>query len=518
MQAQVIQYLLPDDLDLPGLEAHLRERHRFLEDPPSRQEQRFLDSFDWRIWQAGGELMYEQRAQLGRLCWLPRKGDRLAECVELPEPPRNAEPLPAGELRERIAGALQMRVLLPLVVVRQQCRTLRLLNEDDKTVLRLLLQDNQFASPDGRRKGELEGRLELIPLKGYHKPLQQLRTELDRLGLKSVRESLFESALIGIGRHPMDYSSKLNYRLDPEARSDVTAKHILLSLLDTLEANVEGAKADLDSEFLHDLRVASRRSRSAMSQIKGVFDPRELEPFRKGFAWIGQITGPTRDMDVYLLKYPAYRDSLPQRLRSDLTPFHEFLHRQHQQAQQAMVRKLNSPHFRKLIKSWRQWLEEPVPKISFQPNALQPISRLADRRIHKIYKRVLKDGRLVKPDSPPERLHELRKDCKKLRYLMEFFQSLYPKPQIRELIKRLKALLDNLGDFQDFQVQATAIGHFGEQMLQEGASVATLIAMGALVGDLLKQQDKARQEFAELFAQFDSKQNRQAFEGLFGGS
>jgi CHAD domain-containing protein len=147
---------------------------------------------------------------------------------------------------------------------------------------------------------------------------------------------------------------------------------------------------------------------------------------------------------------------------------------------------------------------------------MRPIAELADSRIRKVFKRVRKEGAAIYEDSPAEALHELRKDCKKLRYLIEFFQSLYPKPEIRELIKQLKILLDNLGEFQDLQVQAEALEDFGEQMLKEGAPARTLMAMGILVGQLLTRQVQAREEFFNLFNQFSSEQNVQAFNQLFG--
>ena len=406
---------------------------------------------------------------------------------------------------------------MPVVRIDQQLQSIRVLNEDEKTVLRLILQTSQFSSPDEKQTGALEGRLVLKPVKGYEGPFKKMQTELESHGLQPLTESLFEASVSALGSRPGDYSSKLNYQLNPEGRCDATAKQILLSLLSTLEANVEGAKANLDSEFLHDLRVATRRSRSAMGQIKGVFDERELEPFKKGFAWLGQVTGPTRDMDVYLLKFDDYQLSLPQKIRQDLEPFRDFLLAHHKKAHTELVRKLNSPHFRKLMKEWRQWLEEPVANISFQPNAVRPIAALANQRIFKIYKRLLKDGRAIKSDAPAESLHDLRKDCKKLRYLMEFFQSLYPKTEISELIKQLKVLLDNLGDFQDLQVQAETIESFGDEMLKEGAPARTLMAMGILVGNLLGRQEQARNEFAALFDSFNAEENAQAFKKLFRG-
>ena len=55
-----------------------------------------------------------------------------------------------------------------------------------------------------------------------------------------------------------------------------------------------------------------------------------------------------------------------------------------------------------------------------------PIERVASERIWRMYKKVLKAGRAVTADGPAEEMHELRKDCKKLRYLIEFFHEPLP--------------------------------------------------------------------------------------------
>ncbi len=515
MAPQPISYLLPDGLDLDALKRQLAELNTLREEALSEAGQTFYDSFDWRIWQAGGELVQE-RDDLTRVCWIDRKSSEYQACELTDTIPGFSRQLPAGLLRERLEQTLEMRVLLPLVRITQQRRTLRVLDEEEKTVVRVVLQENHYASLDGKQTGELDGRVLLKPLKGYESHFEALHAQLEKMGLIAAEQSLFEDALVGIGRKPGDYSSRLNYMLDPDARADATAKKIMLSLLDTLEANVNGTKANLDSEFLHDLRVATRRTRSAMTQIKSVFEPKQLAPFKEGFDWLGKITGPTRDLDVYLLQYPEYRASLPTAVQADLEPFHDFLIKQHEAAQGALVKKLNSPHFRKLVKSWRAWLNQPVPKQPKAPNAQRPISALADQRIRKLYDKVMQGGEAVKPDSPPERLHDLRKDCKKLRYLMEFFQSLYPKPEVRQLIREMKILLDNLGEFQDLQVQAESLEELGQQMLKEKAPASALMAMGILVGKLFERQAKARDEFADLFAAFSSESNRGAFQKLFG--
>jgi CHAD domain-containing protein len=507
--------MLPDELDLDGLKRILSESYRFSEDVPVKVKQTYYDSFDWRVWQAGGELLHEQGEQ-GKLCWVSRKNHQQLACQSIESPPGFPQEMNQGPVQDRLLPLLEMRVLLPMVQVNQQRYTLRILDEEEKTVARVILQCNQFSAVKGRLKGELDGRIVLQPLKGYEKEFLELKQQLASLKLRPSEQSLYDDALLGIGRKPGDYSSKLNFRLDPDAPAHVTARQIMLSLLNTLEANIDGTKANLDSEFLHDLRVATRRTRSAMSQIKGVFDPDQLASFKRAFGWIGQITGETRDLDVYLLKFPDYRAALPKAMQGDLDPLHTFLQQHHQQAQAELVKKINSPHFRKHLKSWRSWLQSPGEQSDQTPNAMHPTAKLADKRISKLFKRVLKDGLDIGHDTPAERLHDLRKDCKKLRYLMEFFQSLYPKPAIRELIKALKVILDNLGEFQDLEVQAHSLEKFGELMLKEGAPASALMAMGILVGKLFERQQQARSEFVDLFTEFSSESNQIAFQQLFG--
>ena len=294
MAPQPLSYLLPDGLDLEAVRHLLAESNSLREEALSEAVQTFYDSFDWRVWLAGGELLQEQD-DVARLCWVNRRSGEMEECESIESASGFPRDLPAGPLRERLSSVLEMRVLMPLVTITQKQRTLRVLDDEEKTVVRVVLQENLYVSIDGKRQGDLEGRLLLKPLKGYDEYFSALQDRLEKLKLVPAERTLCEDALAGIGRKPGDYSSKLNYMLDPEARSDATAKKIMLSLLDTLEANVEGTKTNLDSEFLHDLRVATRRTRSAMSQIKSVFEPRELNPYKEGFGWLGRVTGATRD-------------------------------------------------------------------------------------------------------------------------------------------------------------------------------------------------------------------------------
>jgi CHAD domain-containing protein len=511
------EYLIPEGTGSGDVRELIRARMRYIEDPASEVTRRFFDSFDWRLYLGGAFL--EERLESGRRRLLFRKfrGDETDSWQNIDVDPGLLRDLPKGPVRERLEPLLGIRRLLPLFEVRSRRQILCLLNEDDKTVVRLLLEENWLRDQARDSAKPLATRIRLLPVRGYEAEMRETaRMLIDDLGLKSAGTVVLIEALAVAGRQPGDYSSKLDYHLDSDARADATAKEILLGLLETLEANVEGAKASLDSEFLHDLRVATRRTRSALTQIKGVFPPELVEDYKTRFAWVQQITGPVRDLDVYLLDFDGYQASLPAPLQPKLEPLQEFLVAHYDEAQKAMAQALGSRKFRSLLESWRSFLQAPVPEHPTAPNAMRPSKEVADERIWRMYRRVRKEGRAIAPDSPAEELHELRKSCKKLRYLLEFFSSLYPRTRIGALVKMLKVLLDNLGRFQDRAVQAGHLREIAEQMSVEGrAETETLLAMGALVGDLLGQQQRARVELARVFADFDAPGNRGLFRDLF---
>ena len=356
-------------------------------------------------------------------------------------------------------------------------------------------------------------------MRGYPQPFAAVGNLLtEGLGVTATKRGLIDEALHAIGKSAGNYSTKLSFEFDPTMRSDQAAKQIHLFLLGIIEANVPGVKANLDSEFLHDLRVAVRRTRSALTQFKGVFNGAESDKFKKRMAWIGDITGPTRDMDVFLLGFVKYLECIPERFHQDLVPLHLFLENHQRMEHRAMVNKINSPHFRRSLKEWRIFLQMPAEENTQAPKAALPVLHLANKRIYKMFQHVVKQGMAISDESPAEDLHRLRKSCKTLRYLMEFFQSLYPNKKISSLIKSLKKLLDNLGAFQDFEVQAEKIRENARHMVGEGeVPHATLMAMGMLIDGLLRRQQHVRTEFADCFADFSQADNQRMFQSLFTG-
>jgi CHAD domain-containing protein len=521
MNPMTTDYLLPPEQDMDAIADTICAALCCAQEPPAAGERRFFDSFEWSLYHAGAALAEIREGDRRELVWqdLAETDAVLARQGIDAEPGLIAE-LPPGPVHERLAPVLGVRRLLPLVTLASTSRTLRVLNDDDKTVVRILLEQARVVGDGEEPDAPLPARLRLVGVRGYDDECEAARERLaELLPLGPAPAPLLLDALAAIGRRPGGYSSKLDYRLEPDARAEAATRTILLGLLDTIEANVDGTRRNLDAEFLHDLRVATRRTRSALGQIKGVLPEAVVADFKERFAWLQQVTGPVRDLDVYLLDFPTLKADLPAALREDLEPLKDWLTGHYGEAQQRLADELAGERFVELLREWRAFLQAPSPPGTDRgaKQAASPIRRVADKRIRRMHRRVLDEGRAIAEASPPEELHELRKSCKKLRYLMEFFQSLYPADDIKELIKQMKVLLDNLGGFQDLAVQAAHLRETAAAMqAADAAPLGTLLAIGALIGHMLEQQQRARREFACIFADFDSDANAVLFARLFG--
>jgi len=568
MSPPTIEYAIPATVEHRALAEAIAAQHLCSENPPLRLSRRIYDTFDWRLFAADLGLEWASTVASGAATDAPvgafngigmgssrqtappasasPQGSAPAQLLCLhslrdpaapirqpfaPEPGFLSE-LPNGVVRERLEGLLDIRRLLPMAELISTQIRLRLLNEDGKTVVSVVIESNRVRCPAAGGEADLSARLRLKAVRGYRHAFALAERWLqEQFALEPADQHQLLEALRGAGQHPGGYSSKLDYRLDPGERADSAAKAIHRGLLRTLEANIEGTRANLDSEFLHDLRVATRRTRSALSQIKDVFPAEEVADFKERFAWLQQVTGPTRDLDVYLLDFPELERRLPPSLGADLKPLQELLAGQYETVQADLARALGSRRFRELLRDWRGFLDAPLPSApGGQPpsedrparpkRALQPIKRVADQRIRKMLARVRAEGSAITDASPPEELHELRKSCKKLRYLMEFCQSLYEPARIREQIKQTKVLLDNLGRFQDTAVQAQHLRDTAESAgcLEGGLPPVTLLAMGALIGQLIDEQRRARAAFSAVFDGFNSDANAARFDALLGES
>ncbi len=485
------------------------------------RQQTWLDTFDWRLYRAGLELEYEHAARGGRLLLSKDEVPQAEQPVDnwRRDRPHLAEDLPAGPVRDQVVRLARPRALLPVATTAGPVSVTRLLNADGKTVARLVV--DHPAVTRGGQTISLPARLAIAEVRGYPGQARKAARLLAGVpGVGAAQSSSFLDAVAALGLHPGDYSGGVHAEITARMPAPVAVATVLLGLLDTLEQNVDGVLRDIDTEFLHDLRVAVRRTRSGIKLLGDVVPG--AGPYAPEFKWLGDLTTPTRDLDVYLLGFGALTAQLVAASPADLEPFRAFLARRRSRETRRLAAGLRSARFHTLTGHWRKVLLEAQDSGRKGPGQaasggswVLTADELAVARTARVFRKVVAQGDAITAGSPPEALHNLRKRCKELRYVLEFFASLYDPAAYRKVLGDLKQLQDVLGEFQDSQVQREEIHALADAMLAERAApAATLLAMGELAANLAQRQAEARANFARRFTAFAGPAGQQRVRDL----
>jgi CHAD domain-containing protein len=301
-----------------------------------------------------------------------------------------------------------------------------------------------------------------------------------------------------------------SYELTPDDRADESLRKILHHLHDAISSNVDGVIDDEGVEFLHDLRVANRRTRTVLSQIKGVLESSVVERFSPEFKWLGVVSGPCRDLDVTLLELHILRERIGIR-EDELDSFHRFLSDMRTTEHNLLVEALRSPRLSQLLEGWNACLSSEVTEEG-QPLASSPIIEVASPRILKAFNRIRKRGEGVDSEATAELLHRLRIDGKKLRYLLEFFSGLYPARTVTRCIKQLKRIQNVLGEFSDTEVQLALIGEFEKESSTSAVSTDRTSQLRDAIGT---RRSELRTEIVDRLRYFVGSDNRRRYRKTF---
>ena len=286
--------------------------------------------------------------------------------------------LEAGALRDALVPIVEVRALLPLVHVHSRVHGIDVLDTERKTVVRMTLEQPAAVTSSSSHR-PLRPRVRLAGVRGYDDELAAVqRTLEDELHFKRAEEPLIDEAVRAVGGVPGGVPSKISVPLAPDQRADAATVAILRALLRVIEANVDGTIADIDAEFLHDFRVAVRRSRAVQREMKAVFPPAALAAFRAEFKWLQTISGDSRDLDVYVLEFDAMRELVPAAMQPELDPLLDVLEERRLAARREMAKALRSARTRGGLSEWEAFLEELVERdVEDRPDATRPIGEVA---------------------------------------------------------------------------------------------------------------------------------------------
>ena len=506
--AQLSRHLF-DDITVQDVLQTLEKKYTLTAQPAQTSQIIFFDTFDWRLY-AENMLFFLKDQQFHLRDFAD---NALITPLRLTAgAPRVWKELPDSDIKTLLQPIIEMRALLAQTSFSLTTEKILVLNRDKKIVASLTFSEMSSNGDESTYRS-----VDLRAVRGYNKWFLKLSRDLEAFGnaRPDTLVHLLTTSLAASGRAPLDYTSGLSLKLQPEMTGLSAARTIYRTLFETMQTNLPGILDDLDSEFLHDFRVAVRRTRSALALIKDVIDPEVTARFKEDFRYLGQITGPVRDLDVYLLCEENYKSRLPGYLLEGLHSFFNDLKSQRRVEQKKLIRALNAPRAQAILDDWQQFLES-EDENNQAKHSQTPVEQLAKTIITKRFKRVLQDGSAITDQSPDEALHKLRIQGKKLRYVLEFFSSLFPEQEMKKLIRQLKILQNNLGDFNDLSVQQDML-KYTLSVMKPGTvkNKKTSASIGGLLTNLYHEHQQVRARFAESFASFSAPKNKKLYNKIF---
>ena len=432
-------------------------------------------------------------------------------------PQDGSHPLVAEHVADR-SGGLRSGDLRELFRVRTHRRLFDIRLPDGALVE--LGIDRTTITTDGPVKKPAPGRMAFVELEielkeGREESLRRMAGELQqRSGLLVARLSKFERGLQTVGLSPprasrmvLPADSLFVEALRERAPSPADpAVHLAYGrLLDQFEEMIvqePRAWEGLDPEGVHKMRVATRRLRSALRAFKKVL-PASIRSFNGEFKWLAAVLGGVRDLDVAIGNLPHFLSEIPPEDAAHLDAYEQDLADRWREERGCLLACLTSRRYGRLKADFTRSLERGPSARDMKALGSITIGDAARLLIGKRHRSVLRRGRQITSASSDEALHALRIQCKRLRYLLEFFRPAYGE-LLRAETRRLKILQDVLGEFQDACVAGEFLRRYAEGLPMRSSNRGRLIALGQLIGTQDRRAARRRADFAHAWERFES--------------
>ena len=435
----------------------------------------FYDSTDGRLFAAGRSLALEFDATEKRLVLADRLAPLELASAVVNRPPGTGASLPAGRLWQEAARVLEDRLLEPRLRLTVEQQAIPIQDEQGKTVVRLLVEHQSRIAlrqeADGQRSV-----LRLQALRGYPGPFTIVADWLEGRGMRPGRDGdwLAES----LGRAEAAGRCRPG-AVDLDAREPVE-RVLRRCLHDALRCLSENERRVIESRAphgLHDLRTVVRSSRGLLKVFRDALPGAAVDVLGADLAWLASITGPARDLDVQCARFADLIDTACPGRRDALAPMLDWLEAERRQAYARLVQALCSDRFRRLKRHWRALADETV---ATERTASETIARATRRAVRRSSRRLVQCVARARAKPSPRRLHRLRKEVKRLRYLLTMLRALFPPRPVERVLRRLWRAQDRLGRGQDLMVQTDLLRRYRESLAGEAVDPALSDALTVL--------------------------------------
>jgi CHAD domain-containing protein len=471
----------------------------------------YLDTLDWRLYESGWAYRWQDKGSnccIG-LKSLSRQDSAVQQREEIEQSvvalPAGPDAIPPGVVADFIAADFPREAPRELFRVKK-IRRRYMVHTPNETELELCLDMTEIESIQ-KPLGDAVGRVEFFELEmelsqGNPEELHSLAEKLEsRLKLLPARLSKFERGLHAAGLRPP--GSLIAVKEIPSVTTPMSrlAYRCLAEDFHEVLFHEGGAWEGIDPEGVHQMRVAVRRIREALKFFNRFLAQRSIVKIGRELKWLAQVLGDVRDLDVYRENFEGYSMIVGKNDLANLATYQEELDKQRKQARKRLVRALSSPRYEQLISRFKRFLELGPPQSQLSQS--RTVSVHGMKLVTKRFKKVHKKARAIKSDTPPEPYHQLRIDCKRLRYACEFLEPVLDQKLLGRFVKHLKVLQTVLGDHQDACVASDRLREFADRVPMRRKMKGVLLALGQLVGSQELQASQYREAFHKVWRGFD---------------
>jgi CHAD domain-containing protein len=244
----------------------------------------------------------------------------------------------------------------------------------------------------------------------------------------------------------------------------------LAAQLQAVVREAEGVKLAEDAEFLHRMRVASRRLRTRLKLFAECLPDSKASMYRKRVRSLTRALGEARDADVQIIHIREFMDSLEvRRQKEGIRRLLLRLTQKRQGLQSAVVKAVTRMEDGRIFTEMQELFRTILGTMAFD-KPVKPGSysfMLASGEIKALLGELFGYEMYIREPSRSAELHQMRIAAKHLRYAMESFEPLF-KARLKQPIKTAKLIQELLGDIHDCDVWA----HFLPVFLEDEAKRA----------------------------------------------
>jgi CHAD domain-containing protein len=293
-----------------------------------------------------------------------------------------------------------------------------------------------------------------------------------------------------------------------DTMTEAGRKIMLDELIDMLK-HEGGSRSGDDIEDVHDMRVASRRIRSALRLLADYYKPKATRVYNRKLRRVARALGGVRDLDVMIEAFNTYVNTALsgealEEAQPHIAAIVEALDDDRRLARRELVHTLDRGEYKRFVAEFSTFLTTEGAGAKTLTDEVTPV-----RVRHVLPTLIYSHLGAVRAFDPviaeaiasgdQTTLHALRIEFKRLRYAVSMFSEVLGS-QAANFIDELKAIQDHLGALQDGHTAAARLDAYADMLPDEAAAL-----LRRYIEHLHTSSDAQRADFAEVWKRFNSK-------------